>query len=195
VKVIDQCIDPHPELWHAALDTISSGTDALKENYKSIDFAQFLSFTCLVEDNRIIAFSGLQYDQSKWGPKFARCSSRMWIHPDHRITHLKKFTGGQAFLNSYYCVPHQIMVAKSKGLDGIFVSREHNRVGFIEYLKLLGTNTDHEFSILDHRYWVCGSVRDSSCLQHIGVHYLNDRGQSSWRDAMSCNQYLENNSQ
>lgn len=182
--VIDLIKQPNHHLWGCVLDEIQYGNDSLKENYLSIDFSQFLSFPCVIENDRVIAFSGLQYDESKWGPGIGRCSSRMWIHPEYRISNLKKFKGGPQFLNSYYIVPMQIKRAKDYNLQCIFVSREHNKNGFDQYLKLLHTNTGYMFTSLKNRYWVCGDSRLSSCLQYVGVCDLNSMNNERWHANM-----------
>lgn len=182
--VIDLKTQNYGDLWADAVDYISGGNDPLKDNYLNINLDDFISFTCVVDSGKIICFSGLQYDESKWGPGIARCSSRMWVHPDHRFIGGTRFTGGPRFLNSYYCIPQQIRIAREKNINVLFVSREDNRTAFNEYLSLLEINTGQKFSLLDGRYWVCGHVMVPGCLQHVGVGYLNDSGLTLWHNQM-----------
>lgn len=184
MQIIDLKTNFEETLWNDALQCIQAGNDSLKKNYENINFEEFLSFTCVVDEHQIIAFSGLQYDVTKWGTGIARCSSRMWVHPEHRITSLSKFTNGPKFLNSYYCVPLQLEIAKKHNLDVVFVSREHNPAAFNEYLELLYRNTQHKFAANNSRYWICGSVRDPSCLQYVGVCYLTPDGVNVWNKNM-----------
>lgn len=192
MRVVDLKIEPLSDSWRAVLDDISNSDDDLKDNYSNINFDDFLSFTCVLHLDRIIAFSGLQYDESKWGPHIARCSSRMWIHPDFRFNGMTRFTRGPKFLNSYYCVPKQIEVAKSKRLNTIFVSRDHNRKGFSEYLSLLKTNTGHEFTLETNKYWVCGKVKANSCSQFVGYHHLDSDGNNVWEKYMRLYEIINN---
>ncbi len=188
MQVIDLITDPQPTMWNATVDQIRRSDDPLRDNYLNINFKDFLSFTAVVNDNQIVCFSGLQYDPNKWGTKIARISSRMWIHPDYRFSGLTRFSGGERFLNSYYCVPKQLEIARAKQLSCVFVSREHNRVAFNEYLALLKINADCEFELLQKRYWVCGSVRNDGCLQYIGLHHLNTSCNEVWLNDMGEHQ-------
>jgi hypothetical protein len=182
--VVDLKTQDYGSLWENTVSYISGGNDPLKNNYLNINLNDFISFTCVVQDDKIICFSGLQYDTTKWGAGIARCSSRMWIHPHYRFTGGTRFTGGPRFLNSYYCIPQQIRVARERNIGVLFVSREDNRSAFGEYLSLLEINTGQKFSLFDEKYWVCGPVRDHSCLQHVGVGYLNDSGPGLWQNQM-----------
>jgi hypothetical protein len=185
MKVVDLKVTPIPDLRSQTVSAISNSDDSLKDNYLNINFDNFLSFPCVIASNKIIAFSGLQYDESKWGPGIARCSSRMWIHPHYRFTGGTRFTGGPKFLNSYYCMPTQLKVARDNGLNSVFVSRLHNKMAFQEYLSLLKINTGSTFDLLSDKYWVCGGVKTIECLQFIGVSHLNEYGLANWKKYMS----------
>lgn len=187
LQVIDLIADPRPELWHDVVKFIESQTeDSLKSNYINLDFSQFISFPCVVKNEKIICFSGLQYDERKWGKKIARCSSRMWVHPDHRQLGLSTLSGGDKFLNTTYCVPVQIAKARELLLDTVFVSREKNPKSFGKYIDLVKTNCDLLFDIKPHRYNVCGNIdlHLESCKQWVAVHHLSTSGADSWRIAM-----------
>lgn len=189
MKVIDLIAQPNSALWENTVSEIIKTKDELLDNYINLDFSKFLCFPCVVKDERIIAFSGLQIDDTKWGKGIARCSSRMWIHPNYRIKTLKKFSHGQSFLNSFYCVPQQIEIAKFNNISVLFVSREKNSIGFLQYLKLLTNNTKHKFIMENDRYWVCGPVRHDSCLQYVGICYLTSDGVVVWNENMKKNIY------
>jgi hypothetical protein len=178
MQVIDLLSDDSAGLWEQTVDYIRQSNDTLKENYINIDFREFLSFPVLVSDNKIICFSGLQYNEQRWGVGVGRFSSRMWIHPDHRIQSMSKFSGGAKFLNSMYCLPVQMKKARERGLDTIFISREHNPVGFGQYVDLLKINCDLDFKIKPNRYNVCGE--DAVCVQYVAVHHLTDIGKETW---------------
>jgi hypothetical protein len=87
-------------LWSETIELISTSKDKLKNNYLSLDPRSFLSFTALVDKGKIICFSALQSNNDRWGEDIVRCSTRMWVHPDHRFLGLTRFTQGKKFLNS-----------------------------------------------------------------------------------------------
>lgn len=182
MQIIDLITDPRPELWNNVITYIKTINDSLKDNYLNINFNEFLSFPVVVKDEKIICFSGLHFNERRWGKNLARFSSRMWIHPDYRIKGISKFTGGPKFLNSTYCLPIQYQKAKEFGLDSIFISREHNRMGFEQYLDLIKINCDLEFQIKPNRYNVCGGYffDKEGCVQHVAVHHLTDSGNETW---------------
>ena len=191
MQVIDLIENPNPELWSDAVKEIEKGNEYLRENYLNIDFSQFLSFPCVVADGKIVCFSGLQYDEKKWGQKLARCSSRMWVHPDYRVQSLTKFSGGSKFLNSTYCLPVQFQKANELGLDALFISREKNLSGFKKYLNLITINCQVGFELKPQRYWVCGSSTDIRCCQHVAVTNLTNRGKEVWLSNMTKYIHIE----
>ncbi len=182
MQVIDLVVAPQDQLWKDTIDYISGTDDRLKSNYTNIKFNEFLSFPAVVENNKIICFSGLHYNERRWGQGIARFSSRMWIHPDYRIKGIGKFTGGAKFLNSTYCLPVQINKAKEVGLDAVFISREYNLIGFKQYIDLIKINCDLDFNIKPNRYNVCGHTYDEQegCIQYVAVHHLTNLGNETW---------------
>lgn len=182
MQVIDLIVDPQDRLWKDTIDYINSTNDELKINYINIKFDEFLSFPVVIENDRIICFSGLHYNERRWGKGLARFSSRMWIHPEYRIKSISKFSGGPKFLNSTYCLPLQIQKAKEVGLDSVFISREHNLLGFKQYIDLIKINCDLEFEIKPNRYNVCGRTYDEQegCVQYVAVRHLTVNGNETW---------------
>ncbi len=182
MQVIDLVVAPQDQLWKDTIDYISGTDDRLKSNYTNIKFNEFLSFPAVVENNKIICFSGLHYNERRWGQGLARFSSRMWIHPDYRIKGIGKFTGGAKFLNSTYCLPVQINKAREVGLDAVFISREYNLIGFKQYIDLIKINCDLDFNIKPNRYNVCGHTYDEQegCIQYVAVHHLTNLGNETW---------------
>ena len=182
MQVIDLIISPQPNLWNNVITYIKTNNDSLKDNYLNINFDEFLSFPVVVDDGQIICFSGLHYNERRWGTGLARFSSKMWIHPAYRIKGISKFTGGTKFLNSTYCLPVQIKKAKEAGLDSVFISREHNLIGFAQYIDLIKIHCNLNFDIKPHRYNVCGYTFDEQegCVQYVAVHHLTDSGHETW---------------
>ncbi len=182
MQVIDLILDPQDRLWKDTIEYIMNTDDHLKSNYINIKFDEFLSFPAVIENDKIICFSGLHYNERRWGKNLARFSSRMWVHPDYRIKGISKFTGGPKFLNSTYCLPLQIQKAKEVGLDTVFISRESNLIGFSQYIDLIKINCNLEFEIKPNRYNVCGRTYDEQegCVQYVAVHHLTDNGNETW---------------
>ena len=182
--IVDLATGMHSKLWHNVQSEIAKSEDKLKNNYIGLDPTKFVTFPAVVDNDRLICFSALQMEQ-RWGSKIARCSTRMWIHPDYRFTGMTKFTGGNKFLNTTYCLPVQIAKAKELNLDCIFISREDTPNAFTEYIKLVKINTAETFELLDSMVNVCGITPvPDSCRQYVAVNYLTANGQSSWNSTM-----------
>jgi hypothetical protein len=176
-------------LWYNVQQQIQESSDLLKENYLNLNPADFLSFPAVIKDNKIICVSGLQSDVDKWGQGVARCSARMWIDPKYRFTGGTRFTAGPKFLNSYYCLPIQIQVAKKLGYDCLFISRSENPKAFREYGHLVNANTNSRFKMLDGMYNVCGNLDlvPVSCRQYIMLDFLTSVGPLKWTSVMEGN--------
>lgn len=187
LEIVDLISDPRPELWARTVEFIETETeDRLRSNYTNLNFSEFVSFPCVLDHGEIICFSGLQFNKNKWGSDIARCSSRMWLHPEHRHTGLTKFTGGEKFINTTYCIPVQIAKARELSLSAVFISREKNPLGFKKYTDLIKINCGLDFNIKEHRYHVCGAhaLDQESCKQWVAVHELTDSGTDAWNTAM-----------
>lgn len=173
-------------LWNDTLDFIRRSDDRLKNNYLDIDPQSYICFTALIDKNKIICFSSLQSDPLRWGDKIARCSTRMWVHPNYRFQGMTKFTKGPRFLNSYYCLPLQLSRAKELGYDCVFMSRDANKKGFEAWTDLVNENCQSDFKLLDDRYNLCGDFNDgsSNCVQYVSVDVSNDLALNIWKNAM-----------
>jgi hypothetical protein len=184
IKIVDLATDDqYRDQWIEFLVQITLSGDALAENYLELNPQEFLSFPAVLKDNKIICFSGLQVDPDRWGQGVARCSARMWIHSDYRQKGLSKFTGGDKFLNTFYCLPEQIKKAQEHNIKCLFISREHNLLGFKEYLKLIKINCNLEFQLQDSKYNVCGPKSVAS-NQYVAVLPLSDDGLDLWNNQM-----------
>lgn len=185
IKIIDFSTRFDNVLWTDCQKYILESTDELKDNYINLDPREFVSFPVVIIDNKIVCFSALQINEERWGKGIGRCSTRMWIHPDYRHG-LTKFTGGNKFLNTTYCLPLQLAAAKLNNLDCVFISREHNLLGFAEYSKLIKINCNTGFLLESKKYNVCGSLDPvpDSCKQWVMIHYLTDNGEECWNRNM-----------
>ena len=183
-KIIDFATRFDDKLWQECIACIVNSNDSLKHNYIALDPREFISFPVVIIDDKIVCFSGLQINEERWGKGIGRCSTRLWIHPEYR--HTGKFTGGDKFLNTTYCLPIQLAAAKLHNLDCVFISREHNLLGFAEYAKLIKINCNTSFYLESTRFNVCGLLNPipESCKQWIIIHHLTDNGQECWNTNM-----------
>ena len=169
----------YQDLWHAFKMSLIDSNDQLYENYLELDPKSFECFPAVIENNNIVCFSGLKIDRNNWGDSIARCSTRLWIHPAYRQKGMSKFTGGDRFLNTTYCLPLQLKRAREIGIECLFISREKNKKGFQEYLKLIDINCNHDFKLQEQKYNIY------SCEQFVAVCSLSVQGLKIWSDKMS----------
>lgn len=188
MQVVDLAEDfyQYKDIWNQTLTFMRFSNDRLRKNYLSIDPQQFVSFTTLIKDNKIICFSGLQADPIKWGDRIARCSSRMWIHPEYRFQGMVKFTGGPRFLNSYYCLPVQINKSKELGYECVFMSRDTNKKAFAAWNELVNKNCQTQFVSLDEKFNLCGNYNNGSkdCVQYVSIDSSNKNALDIWKTSM-----------
>jgi len=183
-KIIDFATNFDQKLWDQYQKFLETTNDELKPNYIGLDPRDFACFPVVIINNQIVCFSALQLSEDKWGPGIGRVSTRMWLHPNYR--HKGKFTGGDKFLNTTYCLPLQLAKAKILGLDCVFISREHNPKAFEHYLELIEINCGVRFHIGPSKYNVCGSLDPipESCKQWVAVHGFNPNGVYRWAHQM-----------
>jgi hypothetical protein len=183
-KIIDFASNFDHELWDQYQRYLATTNDRLKDNYIGLDPRDFACFPVVIIDDQIVCFSALQLSEDKWGKGIGRVSTRMWIHPNYR--HKGKFTGGDKFLNTTYCLPLQIAKAQMLGLDCVFISREHTPLAFKSFLDLIETNCKIMFDLEPNQYNVCGpqSVVPASCKQWVAVHCFNTAGINRWANQM-----------
>lgn len=179
-KIIDFVTNFDKLLWSDFQSVLRSTNDKLKDNYIGLDPRTFSSFPVVIIDNKIVCFSALQLNVERWGKGIGRVSTRMWIHPEYR--HRGKFTGGDKFLNTTYCLPLQIEQARSLGLDCVFISREGTPKAFNHFLDLIDINCSKRFLLKPSQYNVCGSIEPipESCKQWVAVLPLTDTGLMVW---------------
>ena len=184
IKVEDLCINrSYDQIWIETLEQIKLGTDALKDNYLSIDFKMFKSFTAVIVDDTIVAFSGFQYDQTRWGDKSGRLLSRFYINPLYRHgTNLLNDT-----LYTEFMLPKQLAVARELNLTSAFISREHGINSLNKFIDHINqTIEDTNFIMLNGKYDVCGIENPvpDSCKQYIALKLLSDNGKHDWNKKM-----------
>jgi hypothetical protein len=185
IKIVDFATSFDVVAWNQFRQYVTTTTDDLKYNYIDLDPRDYVSFPVVIIDNIIVCFSALQTNSDWWGTGIGRVSTRMWIHPDYR--HTGKFTGGDKFLNTTYCLPLQLAKAQLLGLDCVFISRENNLKGFDEYLKLIKVNCNTEFVMEPNKYALNGPcyVEDpESMKQWVMLYHLTDQGKERWNRNM-----------
>lgn len=183
-KIIDFATNFDQELWDNFQTFLATTTDSLKDNYVGLDPREFACFPVVIIDGQIVCFSALQINEQKWGLGVGRVSTRLWLHPDYR--HTGKFTGGDKFLNTTYCLPLQMAKATILGIDSVFISREGTPNAFEHYLDLIKINCHVVFDLEPSRYNVCGSLDPvpESCKQWVAIHCFNPVGVRRWADQM-----------
>lgn len=166
LNLFDNC-ELIPE-FRALLDQISSSDEPLASNFsqKEFDLSQFLSINLLLDHNRIVAFSGLQY--GRWGKDIGRISSRLWVNPLFRKSSVP------VDFNSKLFMPAQISMAKDRGLKGVFWStaRASNIKTFQKMIDRNNKNCPHKWNhvALDGEYNVCGKHSSNiQCIQRVAV--------------------------
>jgi hypothetical protein len=170
MKVIDFCQQFDQSLWNDVLKKIRTSDDPLKKNYLNLTPDDFVCLPVLIENKKIICFSGLQINENKWGKEIGRINARMWIDPSYRHLSLGKMENPDKFFNTKHLLPLQIQKSKEIGLDTLFISREGSYRNFMEkYCDLIFSNTGYRFKLLDRRYNVCGEIPaiPESCKQLI----------------------------
>jgi hypothetical protein len=187
MQIIDFCKDYDETLWQETLEIINASDDYLKENYLTLTPKDFICWTVLVNNNKIVCFSGLQENKERWGSQFSRINSRFYIAPAYRHNWPGKFVETDKFLNTRHLLPVQIKDAKELGFKGIFMSREGNhKKAFELYADLAYRNTGYYFEVLDNQYNVCGNLTPipESCKQWVAVHCF-DGNTDLWLNGMN----------
>ncbi len=160
---------------------IVKNNDRLKKNYTKIKKDQFVCLTAVFDlKSEIIAVSGLQLNQAKWGPHIGRILSRMAIAPDHRYK--IKYLLGNTISFTELMLPLQIDCARSMNLDSVFFSRDRG----LRSLRQLCKKIEHRvpkicFEVEPKKINVCGPVsKASDCYQYVAKLYLNEQDSSRW---------------
>jgi hypothetical protein len=184
MKVIDLCTDrTYDQMWFNIIEQIDTGNDPLKDNYLTINFDDFKSFTAVVFDNTIIAFSGLQHNSKRWGDKSGRLLSRFYISPTYRHG-LSLFN---STLYTEFMLPIQLAAARNLKLTSVFISREQGINSFGKFITYINqTISDTNFTVLNGKYDVCGIENPvpDSCKQYVALKLLSDNGKDDWNKKM-----------
>jgi len=154
--------------FYETIDEISQSSHPLAENYsrKRLNLDEFPFFNIVVEDDKIVAFGGLQ--EGRWGKGIGRVATRLWVRPDHR----KKGAVPSEF-NSKILMPEQIKWAEQNGYDLVFWSRQYpNNRNFVRMIERSNRNCPYGYhhEALPDVYNVCMDISDDeSCWQKVAV--------------------------
>ena len=150
--------------FESLLAAIAAGDDRLRQNYASIPLDQFRAFSLWLEDDEIVAFSGLQHRPERWGEKSARILSRYYIVPAWRHRY-SLFQPDGIFGRRMFA--HQLAVARELGLAHVFLSRDSHPRAFAEFVAVLRED-EPALELLPGRYRVCGPGNfDAACVQYV----------------------------
>ena len=152
--------------------------DPLYDNYVNLDLDDFICLTAVLENNEIVALSGVQSKPDRWGNNLVRMSTRFWMHPKYRITTLSKFKPDMRFyFNSQAMIPYQLNFLKTLNLKFAIITREGNyRKSFKKFIELVNHHNNTNFTVIDGLYNVCQhmDIVPESCQQIIAVHSFDN---------------------
>jgi len=155
------------EQFYKLQDDIEKQDHPLAINYsrKNLNLKDFPFFNCVVLDNKIIAFGGLQ--KTKWGEKIGRVATRLWVHPDHR-----KKGGVPSSFNSKILMPNQILWAEQNDYDLVYWSRQYpHQRHFKVMIDRSNRNCPYNYKHvpLPDIYNVCKDSTNPHCWQRVAV--------------------------
>jgi len=184
ITVVDLCVEKdYNALWTDTVEQIRVSNDELKDNYLSIDFNLFKSFTAVISNEKIVAFSGLQFEPVRWGEQSGRVLSRFYIAPLHRHG-LNLFN---STLYTEFMLPRQLAAARDLNLTSVFISREHGFNSFSKFVTHMNqTIPDTNFTLLNGKYDICGIENPvpDSCKQYVALKLLSENGKDAWNKKM-----------
>lgn len=176
INIKDQNL--HNQLWNDCLTDIKNlcTNDSLYENYINIDLDNFLYFTGLVLDNKIISFGGIDQRFISWGKYTVRALSKFWIHPKYRTLSLTKWRDSN-FKFSPFILHNQLdFIRNLNHIKAVIITREGNYGNsFKEIIRLANTVADTPFQIMPHRYNVCDISKNikPSCWQFLATNNID----------------------
>lgn len=160
------------EDFYKTQEFAASLNDKLAKNYtkKDLNLDDFPFFSICIEEDIIVAFSGLY--TGRWGPGIGRVASRLWVHPDFRSRN-----GVPSNYNSTVMMPNQALYAENNGYDLVFFSREapYKHFDYICKRSTKACKYGYEWKPLDKEYNVCVNRDKPSCWQKVAVCKFNDR--------------------
>lgn len=180
-KTIDLTVDPDADnllIKFKSFIKEHCSQDPLYNNYANLDLTDFICLTAVINNNHIVALSGVQSKPDRWGTNTVRISTRFWMHPDYRINGLSKYDPGQRFyFNSQLMIPYQLNYLKTLGIKFAIITREGNyRRSFTKFIELVNYHNATNFTVLNGIFNVCNHMTliPESCQQMIAVHAFDN---------------------
>jgi len=99
------------------LNEFSNSNDKLANNYRDVNFDDFLNYSIIVCENKIVAFSSI-LNRNYWSKNVARIFNRFWRNKNYSWSNPTFGILSQLMYN------HQVKYCEDEGFDYIFISTE-----------------------------------------------------------------------
>lgn len=166
------------EIWQSCINyiKINCRSDNLYENYINLNPEDYLYFNALTDQNKIIAFAGVEFRPSKWGIEIARVLTRFWIHPLYRSKSLTKWSDREIRFTPLLLKPQLEFLKSQNHIKLAMITREGKyKKSFIEISRLASLVAKDPFEIFPDRYNICKRTDVSeSCFQMISLSAISD---------------------
>ena len=164
----------YEKLWTECNSYIKNNcqTDALYENYLSINLDDFLNFSIAVYNDQIISFGGLEQKRDRWGDHIVRALTRFWIHPDHRTKGLTKWDDTKIRFSPIILKSQLKYFDTQDTRPAIMITREGKYIkSFREIIRLANSVSKEQFTMLDGRFNVCKPQNPppQTCVQYVAI--------------------------
>ena len=162
------------DLFVSTVSKIYKSNEPLSKNYSPSNFKleEFPYMSIIVEDDRIIALSGLQV--GRWGEKIGRVSSRLWVDTSKRSKNSKPINYASTMM-----VPEQIKFAQDNDFDLVFWSSHRHSPRAFNRMVERANNCKYGYKHipLPYLYNVCLNSNNESCWQHVSLVKLKDNAE------------------
>ena len=164
----------YEKLWTECNSYIKNNcqTDALYENYLSINLDDFLNFSIAVYNDQIISFGGLEQKRDRWGDHIVRALTRFWIHPDHRTKGLTKWDDTKIRFSPIILKSQLKYFDTQDTRPAIMITREGKYIkSFREIIRLANSVSKEQFTIVDGKFNVCKPQNPppQTCVQYVAI--------------------------
>ena len=156
-----------PELT-SLINENSKSNDKLAANYKDINFDNFLNYSIIVFENKIVAFSSI-LNRNYWPSNVARIFNRFWRNKNY------SWSNPTFGILSQLMYDHQVEYCKEHGFDFVFLSTEKTPRHLIRWSQQ-ANQYDYGWLMCDEKKRV--SKKEHEGLQHIIYKNLTDTKES-----------------
>lgn len=155
-------------------EIVDSGHHNAK-NYINLEsrLFEYECFTVLVEDNRLLAISGL-YNGGQYPDNTARILDRTYYYDWNKDGGMFSPYRKDLRYNSFYAIPYQMKVAELRGFDSVFISMQNPKKR--RALEMMTRRQpEYKFEVLPDLYNTCkGHSESSLCWQNISIYYITE---------------------